>query len=69
MRYAVGLACGHLIGIADAAAIVVPLHGQFAADAQAYFAPKSMIIVTVIVVLGMIAVAVANIANLVPVLR
>jgi adenylate cyclase len=69
IRYAVGLACGHLIGIADAAAIVVPLHGQFGADAQAYFAPKSMIIVTVIVVLGMIAVAVAGIANLVPVLR
>jgi hypothetical protein len=39
MRYAAGLACGHLIGTADAAAIVIPLHGQFAGDARAYFAP------------------------------
>ena len=30
IRYAAGLACGHLIGTADAAAIVIPLHGQFA---------------------------------------
>ena len=69
IRYAAGLACGHLIGTADAAAIVVPLHGQFADDAQAYFAPQSLIIVTVIVVLGTVAVAVGGVANLVPVLR
>jgi len=69
LGYAAGLACGHLIGTADAAAIVVPLHGQFASDTQAYFAPQSLIIVTVIVVLGTVAVAVGGVANLVPVLR
>jgi adenylate cyclase len=68
-RYAAGLACGHLIGTADAAAIVVPLHGQFTAHAQGSFAPRSLIIVTVIVVLGTVAVAVGGVANLVPVLR
>jgi len=67
--YAVGLACGHLIGTADAAAIVIPLHGQFALDAQAYFAPRSLVIVTAIVVLGTVAVAAGGIANLAPVLR
>ncbi|MGC1735909.1 MAG: adenylate/guanylate cyclase domain-containing protein, partial [Mycobacterium sp.] len=68
-RYAAGLACGHLIGTADAAAIVIPLHGQFAGDARAYFAPTSLITATVIVVLGTVAVAAGGIANLVPVLR
>ena len=69
IRYAAGLACGHLIGTADAAAIVIPLHGQFAGDARAYFAPTSLITATVIVVLGTVAVAAGGIANLVPVLR
>ncbi len=69
IRYAAGLAGGHLIGTADAAAIVIPLHGQFADDAQAYFAPRSLVIVAVIVVVGTMVVAAAGIANLVPVLR
>jgi adenylate cyclase len=69
MRYAAGLACGHLIGTADAAAIVIPLHAQFAGDARAYFAPTSLITATVIVVLGTVAVASGGVANLVPVLR
>ena len=68
-RYAAGLACGHLIGTADAAAIVIPLHGQFADNARAYFAPTGLITATVIVVLGTVAVAAGGIANLVPVLR
>jgi adenylate cyclase len=68
-QYAAGLACGHLIGTADAAAIVVPLHGQFARDAQAYFSPRSLIIVAMIVVLGTAAVAVGGVMNLIPVLR
>jgi adenylate cyclase len=68
-RYAAGLAGGHLLGTADAAAIVIPLHGQFADDAQAYFAPRSLIIVAAIVVVGTMAVAAGGIANLVPVLR
>jgi len=69
IRYAVGLAGGHLIGCADAAAIVVPLHGQFADNARAYFAPSSLISAAVIVVLGTAAVAGGGVANLVPVLR
>ncbi len=69
IRYAAGLACAHLIGTADAAAIVIPLHGQFALDATAYFAPTGLITAAVIVVLGAVAVAAGGIANLVPVLR
>ena len=68
-RYAAGLACGHLIGTADAAAIVIPLHGQFADNAKAYFASTSLITAAVIVLLGTVAVAAGGIANLVPVLR
>nr|WP_232065028.1 adenylate/guanylate cyclase domain-containing protein [Mycobacterium cookii] len=69
IRYAAGLAGGHLIGTADAAAIVVPLHGQFAGDAQVYFTARSLIIATAVVVLGTVVVAVGGVANLVPVLR
>jgi adenylate cyclase len=69
IRYAAGLACGHLIGTADAAAIVIPLHGQFTDDARAYFSSTSLITATIIVVLGTAAVAGAGVANLVPVLR
>jgi adenylate cyclase len=69
IHYATGLACGHLIGTADAAAIVIPLHGQFAGDAQAYFAPPSLVTATVIVVLGTAAVAIGGIVNLIPILR
>jgi adenylate cyclase len=67
--YAIGLAGGHLLGTADAAAIVIPLHGQFARNAQAYFGPRSLILAAVIVVLGTTAVAVGGIVNLVPILR
>jgi adenylate cyclase len=69
LRYAAGLACGHLIGCADAAAIVIPLHGQYVGKAQAYFAPSSLITAAIIVVLGAAAVAGGGVANLVPVLR
>ena len=69
IRYAAGLACGHLIGCADAAAIVIPLHGQFADNARAYFAASSLISAAVIVGLGTAAVAGGGVANLVPVLR
>jgi adenylate cyclase len=69
IRYAAGLACGHVIGSADAAAIVIPLHGQYAGIAQAYFTPSSLITATVIVALGTAAVAGGGVANLVPVLR
>jgi adenylate cyclase len=69
IHYATGLACGHLIGTVDASAIVVPLHGQYAGDAQAYFGLRSLVIVTVIVVLGTAAVAAGGVVNLVPILR
>ncbi len=69
IRYAAGLACGHLIGSADAAAIVIPLHGQYAGLAQAYFSRSSLITAAVIVALGTAAVAGGGVANLVPVLR
>jgi adenylate cyclase len=69
IRYAAGLACGHLIGSADAAAIVIPLHGQFANETKPYFSPTSLITATVIVALGTAAVAGGGVANLVPVLR
>ncbi|HXO83334.1 MAG TPA: adenylate/guanylate cyclase domain-containing protein, partial [Mycobacterium sp.] len=69
IRYAAGLACGHLIGSADAAAIVIPLHGQFTNETRAYFAPTSLVTAAVIVVLGTVAVAAGGIANLIPVLR
>jgi adenylate cyclase len=69
IRYAAGLACGHLLGAADAAAIVIPLHDQYAINAQAYFSPRSLVVVAVILVLGTAAVAGGGVANLVPVLR
>jgi adenylate cyclase len=69
IRYAAGLAGGHLIGCADAAAIVVPLHGQFTDNVRAYSAPSSLISAAIIVVLGTAAVAGGGVANLVPVLR
>jgi class 3 adenylate cyclase len=69
VRYAAGLACAHLIGCADAAAIVIPLHSQFAGNTQAYFTPSSLISAAVIVALGTAAVAGGGVANLVPVLR
>ena len=69
IRYAAGLACGHLIGCGDAAAIVIPLHGQFTNETRAYFAPTSLATAAVIVVLGTAAVAGGGVANLVPVLR
>jgi adenylate cyclase len=69
IHYAAGLAGAHLLGVADAAAIVIPLRGQIPAEAQAYSAVKSVITVMIIVVLGTVAVAVAAILNLAPVLR
>jgi adenylate cyclase len=69
VQYAAGLAGAHLLGIADAAAIVIPLRGQIPAEAQPYSVAKSVITVTIIVVLGTVAVAVAGILNLAPMLR
>lgn len=63
IRYAAGLAGGHLIGCGDAAAIVIPLHGQLADNARAYFSASSLITAAIIVVLGTAAVAGGGVAS------
>jgi adenylate cyclase len=68
-QYAAGLACAHLLAVADAAAIVIPLHGHTANGAHAYFAAKNIIAAVLLVVLGSVAVAVAGVMNLAPALR
>jgi adenylate cyclase len=69
IQYAARLACAHLLGVADAAAIVIPLRGQIAAEVHPYFAAKNAITAVVIVLLGSIAVAVGGVVNLAPALR
>jgi adenylate cyclase len=69
IHYAAGLVCAHLIGIADAAAIVIPLKGQIGSGVQPNFAATSVITVLIIVVLGSVAVAAGGVLNLAPVLR
>jgi adenylate cyclase len=69
IRYAAGLAGAHLLAVADAAAIVIPLHSRTASGSYAYFDAKNMILAAILVVLGAIAVAAAGAMNLAPVLR
>jgi HAMP domain-containing protein len=69
IHYATGLACAHLLGIADAAAVVIPLKGQIGSGAQPNLAAKSVLTVLIIVVLSTAAVAVGGVVNLAPVLR
>lgn len=69
MHYSAGLAGAHLLAVADAAAIVVPLHGQMALAASAYFGSKNMFVAAILVVLGAIGVAVGGAVILAPVLR
>lgn len=69
INYAAGLAGAHLLAVADAAAIVIPLHNQTASGAYAYFGAKNMITAVILVVLGAIAVAVGGATILAPVLR
>jgi len=69
IHYAAGLAGAHLLAVADAAAIVIPLHGRMASAAHAYFGAKNMIVAAVLVALGAAAVAVGGWLNLAPVLR
>jgi adenylate cyclase len=67
--YAAGLAGAHLLAVADAAAIVIPLHSRTANGAFAYFSPANTVIATILVALGAIAVAVGGVMILAPVLR
>jgi adenylate cyclase len=69
IQYAAGLACAYLFAVADAAAIVIPLRGQTASGAYAYFGVKNLILAVILVVLGAVAVAVGGAMNLAPVLR
>jgi adenylate cyclase len=69
IQYSAGLAFAHLLAVGDAAAIVIPLHGQTASGAYAYFGAKNMITAVILVVLGAIAVAVGGAMILAPVLR
>jgi adenylate cyclase len=69
IQYAVRLACAHLLGVADAAAIVVPLRGQITGEVHPYVAATNVITVVVIVVLGSVALAVGGVVNLAPALR
>jgi adenylate cyclase len=67
--YAAGLAGAHLMAVADAAAIVIPLHDQTVGGAVSYFSAKNMITAVILVALGAIAVAVGGAIILAPVLR
>ena len=69
IQYAAGLACAHLLAVADAAAIVIPLHDRIGTGAYAYFSTKNMVIAVVLVVVGAVAVAVGGVVNLAPALR
>jgi adenylate cyclase len=69
IHYGGGLAGAHLLAVADAAAIVIPLHGQTAMGSYAYFGARNLIVAAILVVLGAIAVAVVGAINVAPVLR
>jgi adenylate cyclase len=69
ISYAAGLAFAHLLAVADAAAIVIPLRGQTVSGPYAYFGAPNMITAAILVVLGAIAVAVGGAMSLAPVLR
>ncbi len=67
--YAAGLASAHLLAVADAAAIVVPLHDQTVGGAVSYFSAKNMVTAVILVALGALAVALGGVMILAPVLR
>jgi class 3 adenylate cyclase len=69
IRYAAGLAGAHLLAVADAAAIVIPLHGQMASGGYPYFGAKNVITAAILVVLGAVGIAIAGVTILAPVLR
>jgi adenylate cyclase len=69
IQYAAGLAFAHLLAVADAAAIVIPLHDRIGTGAYAYFSGKNMVIAGALTVLGALAVAVGGAVILAPALR
>jgi adenylate cyclase len=69
LQYAAGLAFAHLLAVADAAAIVIPLHDRIGTGAYAYFSAKNIVIASALIVLGAVAVAAGGAVNLAPALR
>lgn len=69
IQYAARLVSAHLLAAADAAAIVIPLRGQTANEARAYFAAHNVITVVILVVLGSVVVGVGGAMNLAPTVR
>ena len=69
IQYAAGLACAHLLAVADAAAIVIPLHDRIGTGGYAYFGAKNLITAVILIVLGAAGVAVGGAVILAPVVR
>jgi adenylate cyclase len=69
IQYAAGLAFAHLLAVADAAAIVIPLHDRIGTGAYAYFSVKNMVIAGALTIVGAVAVAVGGVVILAPALR
>jgi adenylate cyclase len=69
IQYAAGLAFAHLLAVADAAAIVIPLHDRIGTGAYAYFSVKNMVIAGALTIVGALAVAVGGVVILAPALR
>ncbi len=69
IRYATRLAVAYILSVTAAFAIVVPLGGLTVSGPLAYFSEKNVITAVTLVVVGSIAVAVAGVMNIAPVLR
>ena len=69
IQYAGRLACAYLLSIAAATAIVIPIGGHAVSGAHAYFTRTTVIATVVLVILGTIAVSIAGVRNIAPVLR
>ncbi|WP_369803266.1 adenylate/guanylate cyclase domain-containing protein [Mycobacterium sp. E2699] len=68
IEYAIALALAYLLGIFDAAAILIPLRGHTSVAANASFAQKNTTVMVVLVAFGVAGVALAGARNLAPTL-
>lgn len=69
IEYAVALALSYLLGVFDAAAILIPLRGLTSMAKNADFAEKHTPVMAVLIGLGTVGVAVGGVAILAPTLR
>jgi adenylate cyclase len=69
IEYAIALALSYLLGVFDAAAILIPLRGLTSMAKTADFAQRNTPVMAVLVSLGTVAVAVGGVASLAPTLR